>query len=120
MEYINCSEGIAYIALTNDLSQILITASLNQSVYHSMTCKYKIINITKYSSIKPDIRALHYYNITNFNQQIELKADIISHNSISLRLYKKNNDEIDCEDNIIPFVISVKQLKEIAYKTLSF
>jgi hypothetical protein len=55
-------------------------------------------------------------NINNYMTECELKVDIISTNSICLRLYKKdfeNGDEGD-EETSIGFCIKQKELLKIA------
>ena len=64
-------------------------------------------------TIKPNKQDCKNNNINNYMTECELKVDIISTNSICLRLYKKDIDN-DCEDDTIGFKITEKELLKIA------
>ena len=111
---INCEHGIAYISLGTDNLKILVCGSLVNASYWILP-PFIVLDIREYDLI-PDDKDLKNNNINNYITECELKVDIISTNSICLRLYKKdfeNGDECD-EGAYIGFCIKQKELLKIA------
>jgi len=111
---INCEHGIAYISLSSDNLQILVCGSLVNASYWTLP-PFKILTIGEFT-IKPNKQDCKNNNINNYITECELKVDIISTNSICLRLYKKdfeNGDDGD-EGTYIGFCIKQKELLKIA------
>ena len=112
---INCEHGIAYISLCLDNLKILVCASLVNASYWILP-PFIVLDIREYDLI-PDDKDLKNNNINNYITECELKVDIISTNSICLRLYKKdfeNGDDEGDEGIYIGFCIKQKELLKIA------
>lgn len=103
----NCEEGCAYISLQDNYKTGII-GSLVDVYYSEIPLKSVQINNPKYKS----------YIITkgNLNTCI-IKADIISSNSLILRLYEYQED--DDETDYVPFIIGQSHLEEIARDLLT-
>ena len=113
--YIICIDGIAFMSLCKN-KEILISESLTRSSYWNLPSSI-ILNIGEYAII-PNNKNLKDKDIINYIHDCELKVDIISDNSICLRLYKKDIKH-ECEDDIIGFKITQKKLLRIAKKYLT-
>ena len=112
---INCEHGIAYISLGTDNLQILVCGSLVNASYWILP-PFIVLDIREYDLI-PNDKDLKNNNINNYITECELKVDIISTNSICLRLYKKdfeNGDDEGDEGIYIGFCIKQKELLKIA------
>jgi hypothetical protein len=101
-------EGDAYICLTNNLEQISLCGSLTE-IYLQNKPESLIIDMSKYDFF-PDDSDLSKYNIIDYFELCEMKAYILSKNSILLRLYKKSDDE----DDFIGYSIEYNELLKIA------
>ena len=111
---INCEHGIAYIGLGTDNLKIPVCGSLVNASYWILP-PFKILIIGEFT-IKPNKQDCKNNNINNYITECELKVDIISTNSICLRLYKKdfeNGDDGD-EGTYIGFCIKQTELLKIA------
>ena len=112
---INCEHGIAYISLGTDNLQILVCGSLVNTSYWILP-PFIVLDIREYDLI-PNDKDLKNNDITYYKHDCELKVDIISKNSICLRLYKKdfeNGDDEGDEGIYIGFCIKQKELLKIA------
>ena len=109
-DYIICNDGIAFISLCEG-GTISIVGSLTNVSYWSLPPSI-VLDIREYDLI-PNDKDLEDNGITYYKHDCELKVDIVSNNSICLRLYKKDTDN-DCEDDIIGFKITEKELLKIA------
>lgn len=100
-----CEEGIAYIALYN--GQIIISGSLTSANYWECNLTFSSkIDITQYTK---DIEILEEVDPAD----LVLKADLISNNSICLRLFKRD-DVCGTEENAIRYKIKERCLQNIA------
>jgi len=113
---IEVTNGCAIMILTNNLTDIMISGSIVNEIYDIVLSKYKIINMNKHI-IHPDEDDLQMHDINDYKEECELKADIISNNTIIVRLYKKDL-EYETEDNNIGFIIQIKVLFNIAREVL--
>jgi len=113
---ISCDEGIAFMSLCENNSKILIAGSLTNSSFWELPPSF-VVDITKYR-LDPNNEDLHNNSIEDYKRDCELKVDIISNNSICLRLYKKD-DRNGAEDDIIGFHIDEDELLKIAKKYLT-
>ena len=97
-----CEEGVAYVALYN--GQIIIAGSLTTAHYWdcNSTFSYKI-DMQQYEK---GIEILEEVNPAD----LVLKADLISNNSICLRLFKRDDEE----ENGIRYKIKENCLRDIA------
>ena len=111
---INCEHSIAYISLSSDNLQILVCGSLVNASYWILP-PFIVLDIREYDLI-PNDKDLKNNDITYYKHDCELKVDIISTNSICLRLYKKDfeNDDDGDEGTYIGFCIKQKELLKIA------
>ena len=103
---IACEEGVAYIALSKPVSNgvILISGSLTTAHYWECNTTFSSkIDITQYAK---DIEILEEVDPTD----IVLKADLISDNSICLRLFKRDDEE----EQPIRYKIRERCLRDIA------
>ena len=100
---INCEHGVAYMSLSSNHQNILICGSLVNTSYWTLPSSI-LLDIKEYNLI-PNEKDLK-------DNDCELKVDIISTNSICLRLYKKDYD--DDEGNYIEFCISTRELFKIS------
>lgn len=102
--FIQCQEGIAYICLYPGNFKPMIMGSLVNSNYWELPTRYQLLKIEDYrETIKP-------IQDEEFNPDwCQLKVDILSENSICLRLF-----EVDSEESPVPFTIQSRQLFEIA------
>ena len=115
---INCKDGIAHISLCRNNMDILVCGSLVNVSYWELP-PFKTLTMGEYI-IKPNKEDCKDNNIINYMLECELKVDIISSNSIYLRLYKKdfeNGDDGD-EGTSIGFSIETKELLKIAQYVL--
>ena len=112
---INCEHGIAYISLDTDNLKILVCGSLVNTSYWILP-PFMTLIIGEFT-IKPNKQDCKNNNINNYVTECELKVDIISTNSICLRLYKKDDD--GDESAYIGFCIKQKELLKIAQIHLS-
>ena len=95
-----CDEGCAYMCLFSNSGNIMIVGSLVNGSYLSSPIKNVILNISDYDNITYDTKA---YN------NIELKVEIVSDNSICLRMNVKNS-----ANEYVEFSVSVQTLFDIA------
>ena len=112
---INCEHGIAYISLDTDNLKILVCGSLVNTSYWILP-PFMTLIIGEFT-IKPNKQDCKNNNINNYMTECELKVDIISTNSICLRLYKKDFE--GDEGTYIGFCIKQKELLKIAQIHLS-
>ena len=114
--YIICNDGIAFMSLCQN-KEILISGSLTNVSFWSLPPSI-VLDIREYDLI-PNNKDLEDSKIMYYKHDCELKVDIVSKNSICLRLYKIDIDN-DCEDDTIGFTITEKELLKIAkiYLTL--
>ena len=110
MPIIIASEGNALIVLSNDLSSVLVSGSLQDSNYTTMPF-YVDVDFDLLS-FEPDVSDLKEHKITDYIEECVLRADIISNNSIILRLFCKN--ELDTQDDFIGFSIEESELFKIS------
>ena len=108
-KYIICNDGIGFMSLCKN-KEILISGSLTSASFWNLPSSI-ILDIREYDLI-PNDKDLKDNDITYYKHDCELKVDIVSGNSICLRLYKKNTN--DSEDEIIGFKIMEKELLKIA------
>jgi len=94
---------------------ILVCGSLVNASYWKLP-SFKILTIDEFT-IQPNKADLKDNNIINYMLECELKVDIISSNSIYLRLYKKDFEDED-EGTTIGFSINTKELLKIAQYVL--
>ncbi len=113
--YIICNDGIAFMSLCKN-KDILIAGSLTSASYWKMPSSV-VLDIREYNLI-PNEKDLEDNGITYYMHDCELKVDIVSNNSICLRLYKKDVEN-GCEDDIIGFKIKEKILLKIAQTYLT-
>jgi hypothetical protein len=101
-----CEEGICFVALCPpfSLNQIMICGSLMNAIYFEMPSTSIILDIEKYCD---DIILLN--NITI--EECKMKVDIISSNSVCLRLYEINSRA--SEDYVVGFKIRQDNLFKI-------
>lgn len=91
----------------------MICGSLQNTLYWTLPSKNITLDYNKYKNdIIVNTSDCEYYNIDDITNMCELKVDIISENSVCLRLYKKNKDEDECDT--IGFSITTKKFLEIA------
>ena len=117
-DIINCKDGIAHISLCRNNMDILVCGSLVNASYWTLP-SFKILTMGEFT-IQPNKEDCKDNNIINYMLECELKVDIISSNSIYLRLYKKdfeNGDDGD-EGTSIGFSIETKELLKIAQYVL--
>ena len=107
---INCEHGVAYMSLSSNHQNILVCGSLVKASYWTLPSSI-LLDIKEYNLI-PNEKDLKDNDITYYKHDCELKVDIISTNSICLRLYKKDYD--DDEGNYIGFCISTRELFKIS------
>lgn len=110
--YIDCVDGIAFMSLTANY-EILISGSLLNAMYWNMPSNH-ILNAHDYNLIiiGKDLQQ----NNTNI-QDCELKVDVVSNNSICVRLYEKDHLH-DEENETVGFKITQGELFKIAKKYL--
>ena len=108
--YIICNEGIGFMSLCKN-KEILIVGSLTDASFWNLPSSI-ILDLREYDLI-PNDEDLEDCDITYHKHNCELKVDIVSDNSICLRLYKKDTYN-DSEDYTIGFKIKVKELLRIA------
>jgi len=112
---INCEHGMAYMSLCPK-KQILVCGSLVNTSYWTLPPHF-ILNIADIDIIV-NTKDCEDMNIIDYKTACELKVDIISTNSICLRLYKK---EVDRDETIvIGFCITSSELLKIAQKYLLY
>ena len=88
------------MCLFQNLEKIMIVGSLVNESYWPSPIKYVILNISDYSNIT--------YNTTLY-KNIELKVEIVSDNSICLRMNVRNST-----NEYVEFSVSVQTLFDIA------
>jgi hypothetical protein len=93
---------------------ILVCGSLVNASYWTLP-SFKILTMCEFT-IQPNKEDCKDNNIINYMLECELKVDIISSNSIYLRLYKKDFEED--EGTTIGFSINTKELLKIAQYVL--
>jgi hypothetical protein len=108
---INCKDGIAHISLCRNNTDILVCGSLVNASYWTLP-SFKILTMGEFK-IQPNNEDCKDNNIINYMLECELKVDIISSNSIYLRLYKKDFEDDD-EGTTIGFSINTEELLKIA------
>lgn len=96
--------------------EILISGSLTNASFWNLPPSI-VLDIREYDLIVNN-KDLEDSKIMDYKHDCELKVDIVSNNSISVRLYKKDINN-DCEDDTIGFTITEKELLKIAKKHLT-
>ena len=111
-----CNDGIAFMSLCQN-KEILISGSLTNASFNSLLPSI-VLDIREYDLI-PNNKDLENSKIMYYKHDCELKVDIVSKNTICLRLYKIDIDNYS-EDDTIGFTITEKELLKIAkiYVTL--
>lgn len=113
-ETINCREGIAYISFISHL--VMAYGSLENGSLLILSPKSKVLNICDHEyGISVDELWLTMDNISDWKTECELIAEIISSNSLFLRLYVKDRKQDDF--NYVPFLITANCLINIARMT---
>ena len=112
MEYeLICTEGIAYIALCYPLSlnKIMFSGSIIDAMYFELPSNNIVLDVNKYSQ--------YILPLEEPIQNHRIKVDIISHNSVCLRVYKIDK-HLETEENVIGFKIKQGDLLKIARECL--
>lgn len=108
--YIIFNDGIVFMSLYQN-KEILISGSLTNASFWNLPPSI-VLDIREYDLIVNN-KDLEDSKIMDYKHYCKLKVDIVSNNSIFLRLYKKDINN-DCEDDIIGFTITEKELLKIA------
>jgi len=101
-----CNEGICYMALCNYNNSIMISGSINNSLYNTIPKNSILLNNNKYKNI---ITLLDNNTLSNSNFMVE----IISNNSICLRGFIVND-----QYNFVKFKITQGDMFDICKEYL--
>lgn len=113
---IEATEGVIYVCLNKRLDGISICGSLDDAYFYDLPSIFRVVDMRVYNiNPSPDYLILH--EISDHKTECELKADIISDFSLTLRLYKIDT-EYGYEDSIVGFSVGFDELLKIAIHAL--